>query len=163
MMESIKTADLWDRFEDRIQVAEPVFKNFGGREAFHGEAVCVRVFEDNVLVKQTLQTDGRGKVLVVDGGGSLKCALVGDILAGMAVANHWSGLIVYGCIRDAREIGAMPIGLKALNTSPRKSAKEGVGAVGEPLHFAGVTVHSGDRVYADTDGILVAGADLPPL
>jgi regulator of ribonuclease activity A len=161
-METIKTADLWDRFEHRLQVAEPVFRNYGGREAFAGEAVCVSVFEDNVLVKQTLQTDGGGKVLVVDGGGSLKCALVGDIMAGMAVDNHWSGLVVYGCIRDAKEVGAMPIGLKALNTSPRKSAKNGAGTVGEPLQIAGVTVRPGDRVYADSDGIVIAGPDLFP-
>ena len=161
-METIKTTDLWDRFEDKLQVAEPIFRDFGGRRAFHGEAVCVRVFEDNVRVKETLQTDGRGKVLVVDGGGSLKCALAGDILAGIALKNNWNGLIINGCIRDAQEIAEMPLGLKALNASPRKSGKRGRGTVGEAVHFAGVTVRPGDHIYADADGVVVAPAGLLP-
>jgi regulator of ribonuclease activity A len=161
-METIKTTDLWDRFEDKLQVADPIFRDFGGRRTFHGEAVCVRVFEDNVRVKETLQTDGRGKVLVVDGGGSLKCALAGDILAGIALKNNWKGLIINGCIRDAQEIAEMPLGLKALNTSPRKSGKQGSGTVGEAVHFAGVTVRPGDHIYADADGVVVAPAGLLP-
>jgi regulator of ribonuclease activity A len=161
-MDSVKTADLWDRYENRLQVAEPVFNNFGGREAFSGEAVCVRVFEDNVLVKQMLQTEGRGKVLVVDGGGSLQCALIGDIIAGMAVKNNWSGLVVNGCIRDSKEIALLPIGVKALNTNPRKSRKEGSGAIGQPLSFAGVRILPGNVIYADADGLLVAEENLEP-
>ena len=159
-MDIIKTADLWDRYESRLQVAEPLFRNFGGRGAFWGEAVCVKVFEDNVLVKGTLQTEGRGKVLVVDGGGSLRCALVGDILAGMAVQNNWNGLIINGCIRDSIEIAQLPFGLKALNTSPRKSRKEGAGVSGQPVTFAGVTVSPGNYIYADADGWVVAEREL---
>ena len=109
----IKTADLWDQFEDDVRVAEPVFTNYGGRDSFWGEAVCLQVLEDNVLVRSELETDGKGKVLVVDGGGSLKCALLGDILAGLAITNRWNGVIIYGCIRDAMEIAAMPVGVKA--------------------------------------------------
>ena len=139
---------------------DPVFTSYGGTDTFYGKVVCVRVFEDNVLVRQTLETNGKGCVLVVDGGGSLKCALVGDILAQLAIDNRWSGLIVHGAIRDSKEISRMPIGLKALNTSPRKSRKEGVGAIGEPLQFAGVTINPGDYIYADPDGILVAAKDL---
>ena len=155
-MENIKTTDLWDRYESRLQVAEPVFQNFGGKNTFSGEAVCVKVFEDNVLVKQALQNEGRGKVLVVDGGGSLQCALIGDILAGIALTNKWNGLVIYGCIRDSKEIALLPIGVKALNTSPRKSRKEGAGTVGQPLSFAGIRVSPGNYIYADADGLLVA-------
>lgn len=157
---SIKTADLWDRFGEQVQVAEPVFCSWGAIDSFHGKAVCVRVLEDNVLVRQTLENNGSGCVLVVDGGGSVKCALIGDILAQLAIDNQWHGLIIYGAIRDSKEINQMPIGLKALNTSPKKSRKQGTGATGEPLQFAGVTIHPGDHIYADSDGILIAVQDL---
>ena len=113
-----------------------------------------------MLVRRELETDGNQKVLVVDGGGSLKCALLGDILAGLAISNRWSGIILYGCIRDAKEIAAMPVGVKALNTSPRKSGKKGDGKRDVPVEFAGVTIHPGNYVYADLDGILVAKQDL---
>ena len=156
----MKTTDLWDQFENDVQVADPVFRNFGGRDSFWGRAVCLQVFEDNVLVRKELETDGTGKVLVVDGGGSLKCALLGDILAGLAITNQWSGIVIYGCIRDSQEIAAMPVGVKALNTSPRKSGKQGLGKRETAVEFAGVTVHPGDYVYADHDGILVAGQNL---
>ena len=156
----MKTADLWDAFEDQVQVADPIFNNYGGIEAFHGRAVCVKVFEDNVLVKKTLKQNGGNSILVVDGGGSLKCALVGDLLAQLAIDNGWNGMIIFGAIRDSREIGQMDIGLKALNTCPRKSAKKGAGTVGEPLEIAGVTINPGDYVYADRDGILVSEREL---
>lgn len=157
---SVKTADLWDQFEQQLQVTEPVFGNYGAIDSFHGKSVCVRVFEDNILVRQTLETNGRERVLVVDGGGSVKCALVGDILTQLAIDNQWNGLIIFGAIRDSKEISEMPIGLKALNTSPRKSGKQGIGTTGESLQFAGVTIRPGDHIYADSDGILVAGQDL---
>jgi regulator of ribonuclease activity A len=156
----VKTTDLWDQFENEVQVAEPVFRNFGGRDSFWGRAVCLQVFEDNVLVRRELETDGKGKVLVVDGGGSMKCALLGDILAGLAISNHWSGIIIHGCIRDAKEIAAMPVGVKALNTSPRKSGKQGLGEREVIVAFAGVTIDPGNYVYADLDGILVAKRNL---
>ena len=156
----VKTADLMDTFERQVQVLDPIFVNYGKADSFYGKVVCVRAFEDNVLVRQTLETNGNGCVLVVDGGGSVKCALIGDILSQLAIDNQWRGLIIYGAIRDSKEISGMPIGLKALNTSPRKSRKAGIGATGEPLQFAGVTIHPGNYVYADLDGILVAGTDL---
>ena len=156
----VKTADLIDEFEEQVHVLDPVFKNYGGTDSFYGKAVCVRVFEDNVLVRQTLETKGDNCVLVVDGGGSENCALVGDILAQLAIDNHWNGLVIHGSIRDSKEIGEMPIGLKALNTSPRKSKKKGAGAIGEALQIAGATVHPGDYIYSDPDGILVAANDL---
>ena len=156
----VKTADLIDQFEEQVQVLDPVFKNYGGKDSFYGKAVCIRVFEDNVLVRQTLETKGDNCVLVVDGGGSENCALVGDILAQLAIDNQWTGLVIHGSIRDSKEIGEMPIGLKALNTTPRKSKKEGTGLIGESLQIAGATIHPGDYIYADPDGILVAADDL---
>lgn len=156
----MKTTDLWDQFENEVQVAQPLFRIFGGRDSFWGKAVCLKVFEDNVLVRRELETDGLEKVLVVDGGGSLKCALLGDILAGIAIENRWSGIIINGCIRDSKEIAAMPVGVKALNTSPRKSGKQGHGERQGSLAFAGVTIEPGDYVYADHDGILVASRNL---
>ena len=156
----VKTADLIDQFEEQVKVLEPVFIDYGGMDSFYGKAVCVRVFEDNVLVRQTLETKGNNCVLVVDGGGSENCALVGDILAQLAIDNQWNGLVIYGSIRDSKEIAEMSIGLKALNTSPRKSRKEGTGSIGGPLQFAGATIRPGDYIYADPDGILVAADDL---
>lgn len=156
----IKTTDLWDQFGNEVQVAEPIFTNYGGRDSFWGLAVCLQVLEDNVLVRKELETDGQGKVLVVDGGGSLQCALLGDILAGLAISNQWGGIIIYGCIRDSKEIAAMPVGVMALNTSPRKSGKQGHGRRQVPVRFAGVAIRPGDYVYADLDGILVAQKSL---
>ena len=156
----IKTADLIDEFGQQVQVLDPVFASYGGADTFYGKAVCVRVFEDNILVRQTLETNGKDCVLVVDGGASVKCALVGDILAQIAIDNQWGGLIIHGAIRDSKEINRMSIGVKALNTSPKKSRKDGVGAIGEPLEFAGGIIHPGNYIYADPDGILVAGTDL---
>jgi regulator of ribonuclease activity A len=154
------TADLYDAHRDAVQVAEPLFASFGGVETFGGPVETVRVYEDNVLVRQTLATDGQGRVLVVDGGGSTWCALMGDRLAGLAIENDWVGVIVFGCVRDTVELAGMDVGLLALAPCPRKSRKEGLGAVGVPVGFAGVTVQPGDYVYADPDGLLVAQTDL---
>ena len=120
----------------------------------------VRVHEDNTLVRETLETPGRGRVLVVDGGGSLKCALVGGRLAGLAQSNGWSGVIVNGCIRDAVEIGQLRVGIRALNAVPMRSGKNGAGERGGTVSFAGVTFAPGCFIYVDTDGMLVAERDL---
>lgn len=157
---TIKTTDLCDLFGEDVQIADPVFTHFGAIDRFHGKAVCVEVFEDNVLVRKALETDGRGRVLVVDGGGSLRCALMGDQMAQLAIGNHWSGIVIFGCIRDSKEIADMPIGLAALNTSPKKSGKQGTGSAGRTLRFASVTVRSGSYVYADRDGLIVSDKDL---
>ncbi|MEL7447820.1 MAG: ribonuclease E activity regulator RraA [Pseudomonadota bacterium] len=153
---TVKTADLYDDFADELAIAEPLFRDYGGRVGFHGEIATVKVFEDNVLVKKTLGEPGNGRVLVVDGGGSTRCALMGDLLAGKAIDSGWSGLVVYGAIRDSAEVGEMAVGVKALATCPAKSEKRGEGQVGVPLRFAGVQFTPGHWLYADHDGIVVA-------
>lgn len=155
------TADLCDQFNHELQVAEPLFTRFGGAPCFRGPAATLRVFEDNSLVRQALEGPGLGRVLVVDGGGSLRCALVGDMLAKLAVDNGWAGAIVNGPIRDSKVIGGMPVGIHALGTCPRKSEKRGAGEPEVTLTFAGVTISPGDWVYADEDGIVVSPRELP--
>ncbi len=150
-----QTADLWDDHGDELQVADPIFNSYGGREVFHGEAAVVKVFEDNVLVKKKLREKGNGRVLVVDGGGSTWCALMGDNVAGLAEQNGWAGLVIYGCIRDSVEVADIPVGVLALNTCPRKSRKQGKGDYEVQVSFAGVTVNDGDWVYVDQDGMVV--------
>jgi regulator of ribonuclease activity A len=152
-----KTADLLDDNEDKaLQVVQPGFHNFGGRNKFSGEIVTLKIHEDNSLVREFVAIDGKGKVLVVDGGGSTRCALLGDMLAEKAVKNGWNGIIVYGLIRDSVDIGKMDIGVKALGTLPLKSVKRGFGVKGEPVHFHGVTFTPGEYVYSDEDGIIVS-------
>lgn len=154
------TADLCDQFGAEVRVAEPVFHDWGGAASFAGPIETLRVFEDNALVRQALETAGQGRVLVVDGGGSLRSALVGGNLAALAHRNGWTGIIVHGCIRDAAELAATPVGVKALAAIPRKSAKAGSGERGVPVAFAGVTFAPGAWLYADRDGIVVADRDL---
>jgi len=152
----VRTTDLCDAFDAELSVLEPLFGSYGARAEFSGEVATVRVFEDNVLVRREVERPGNGRVLVVDGGGSLRCALLGDQLAALALANGWSGIIVNGCIRDAREIAKLDLGVRALNTHPRKSRKLGQGETGVMLNFAGVNIAPGNVVYADEDGIVVA-------
>ena len=154
------TADLCDEFGEGVRVAEPAFRDYGGASSFCGLVATVRVFEDNVLVREALEEEGRGRVLVVDGGGSTRCALVGGRLAELAHENGWAGIVVNGCIRDSAEMSPLPVGVKALNTSPRRSAKEGTGERDVPLRFAGVTVSPGEYLYADEDGVVVSEQDL---
>ena len=150
------TTDLSDAHPE-AQIADPLFRDFGGRDAFHGRIITLKVFEDNALVRALLEEPGEGRVLVIDGGGSMRCALVGGSLAALAANNGWQGILVYGCIRDSAEIRATPIGVKALGTHPRKSEK-GLHAAhrDRPVRFAGVTFRSGEWLYADADGILVS-------
>jgi regulator of ribonuclease activity A len=156
------TADLCDAFPAHIEVVEPLFRDWGGTCSFAGPIETVRVFEDNALVRQALEMEGRGRVLVVDGGGSVRTALVGGRLAGLAHENGWSGLVVHGCVRDSVELAAIAIGVKALHTSPRKSDKAGAGERGQPVAFGGVTFTPGHWLYADPDGIVVADRELVP-
>ncbi len=120
----------------------------------------MRCFEANPLVRAALEEDGAGRVLVVDGGGSLRCALLGDNIAAMAADHGWAGIIIHGCIRDSADIARMPLGVKALATHPLKSGKRDRGLAGVPLRFGGVTVRPGDWVYADGDGVLVSPTEL---
>lgn len=157
-----KTADLCDVHSDYIQIAQPGMLSFGGRRRFAGPIVTIKLFEDNSLLRDTLDNNGAGQVIVVDGGGSMRCALLGDILANKAVQNDWSGLVINGCIRDSAEINAMDIGIRALGTHPLKSVKKGVGEQDIPVKFACVEFSPGDYLYADEDGILVARKPLLP-
>ena len=154
------TADLCDAFAPAVHLAAPIFRDYGGRSRFAGPMETVRVSEDNALVAQVLEAAGSGRVLVVDGGGSLRCALVGGRLAALALANGWVGLVINGCVRDSAEIREIPVGVKALNTSPMRSGKSGTGQAGGSVSFAGVTFSPGHFLYADEDGILVADHDL---
>jgi len=152
------TADLVDEIGPDVRSCDTQLRQLGAARRFHGPVRTVRVHEDNALVKATLSEPGRGAVLVVDGGASLHTALVGDVIAGLAVANGWAGLVVHGAVRDVVALGALPIGIKALGSNPRKSAKEGTGEVDVPVTFGGVTFAPGDHLYSDEDGILVVEA-----
>ncbi|MEP7175104.1 MAG: ribonuclease E activity regulator RraA [Gemmatimonadales bacterium] len=154
------TADLCDEFGAEVRVAEPLLRDWGGAPGFAGPIETLRVLEDNALVRQTLEAPGGGRVLVVDGGGSRRTALVGGNLAALAHRNGWAGLVIHGCIRDSAEVGATPVGVKALDVIPRKSAKSGAGERGVPVTFAGITFVPGAHLYADADGIVVAERDL---
>ena len=157
MTEFTPTTDLSDAHPD-AQVLAPVFQDFGGRARFSGQAVTLRVHENNPLVRSTLQTPGHGKVLVVDGGGSLNCALVGGNLGVFGVENGWEGVIVNGCVRDTAELRALNLGVRALAAHPRRIGKAGEGEANIAVTFAGVTIRPNDEVHVDEDGILVLPA-----
>lgn len=150
------TPDLCDAYPELVKVVEPMFSNFGGKESFGGEIVTVKCFEDNSVVKQQVDQPGTGKVMVVDGGGSLRAALLGDMLAEKAADNGWEGLIIYGCIRDVDAIGETDLGVQALATHPMKTEKRGLGDLNTEVTFGGVTFKPGCFVYADNNGIVVS-------
>jgi len=161
----VMTTDLCDGHEalledGSLRVVEPMFNSFGGRAAFHGPIATLRLFEDNGLVRAALETPGAGRVLVIDGGGSLRRALVGDQLAALAVKNGWAGIVVNGCIRDSRAIGEMDVGVLALDTHPRKTVKRNQGEAEVAVSFGGVTLRPGEWLYADEDGVLVSATPL---
>jgi regulator of ribonuclease activity A len=155
---TFKTPDLCDQYADthHLQIAEPMFRQFGGRSSFSGRVATLKVFEDNVLIRQALEQRVEDGVLVIDGGGSHRCALMGGNLAKLACDNGWQGIIVYGCIRDSVEVNALPIGIRALHTHPLKSHKRGTGDRDKLISFAGVNFRTGYYVYADEDGIVVS-------
>ncbi|ACV37301.1 ribonuclease E activity regulator RraA [Accumulibacter sp.] len=162
---SFKTPDLLDNNEDKVRdgslrVVAPMFQSYGGRPEFSGQIVTLKLFEDNSLVRELLAGSGDGKVLLIDGGGSLRCALVGDQLAILAHRNQWEGIVVYGCIRDSGDIGQIDIGVRALATHPLKSVKKGVGERDLAVSFGGVTFRPGEWIYADGDGVIVSDQPL---
>ncbi len=150
------TCDLYDAHMDKVSVAEPIFRNMGGVVCFSGKIVTIKCHEDNSLVKEQVGLPGEKRILVVDGGGSLRCALLGDQLAFSAVENGWAGVIIFGCIRDIDEIAKMPLGVQALAVHPRKSVRQGHGNLNLPITFAGITFKPGAYVYADNNGLLVS-------
>lgn len=157
---SFVTCDLCDDHPDDVRVCEPMFGSFGGRETFGGEIVTVKCHEDNSRVKELLATPGHGKVLVVDGGGSLRCALMGDMIGESAVQNGWEGVIVYGCVRDVDALAELDLGVHAIAAIPLKSVRKGAGETGLNITFGGVTFVQGQHVYADNNGVIVSGKKL---
>ncbi len=158
---TLKTSDLFDAHPE-ARSCDLQFRLYGRRRAFHGRIRTVRSLEDNVLLKGVLSRPSPGEVLVVDGGGSLRCALVGDLIAGLGVANGWAGVVVHGAVRDTVALDALDFGLKALGSNPRKSGKAGAGQVDVPVTFGGVTFEPGQWLYSDEDGVLVADEPLAP-
>lgn len=161
----ILTTDLCDGHEEllnegRLRVLQPLLHRYGGAPAFHGRIATLKLFEDNGLVRKALEIAGDGRVLVIDGGGSLRRALVGDQLAALAASNGWAGIVVHGCIRDSRAIGTMAIGVLALATHPQKTVKKNQGEVDVAVTFGGVTFKPGEWLYADEDGVLVSATAL---
>jgi regulator of ribonuclease activity A len=152
---TLATTDLCDEHPE-AQVCEPVFQVFGGREAFSGTITTLKVFEDNSMVREALGLPGEGRVLVVDGGGSLRCSLFGGNLAVAAAQNGWAGVVVHGCVRDVEELAAQPVGVRALAAFPRKSERgPHSGQSGLPVLFAGVVFREGEWLCADQDGVVV--------
>lgn len=155
-MTTPSTSDLYDQHGEHVQVLELGLRSFGGRTTFSGQVVTVKCHEDNSRVKETLSEPGRGKVLVVDGGGSLRCALLGDLIAGSAVDNGWEGVIIHGAARDVAALEGMDIGVLALGSTPRKSVRRNEGQRDLPVAFGSVEFTPGHYVYADADGVLVS-------
>lgn len=150
------TPDLCDDYPEQIKVVEIDFNNYGKRQSFCGEIVTVKCFEDNSLVKEQAAKPGKGKVMVVDGGGSARRALLGDMIAENFVKNEWEGIIIYGRIRDVDVINALDLGVQALGTVPVKTEKRGLGDLNVTVHFGGVDFVPGQYIYADNNGIIVS-------
>lgn len=153
------TPDLCDAYPD-VAVVEPIFANFGGRDSFGGQIVTVKCFEDNSVVKAQVEQPGKGKVMVVDGGGSLRRAMLGDMLAARAADNGWEGIIIYGCVRDVDVLADINLGVQALGSHPMKTEKRNIGDLNVEVTFGGVTFRPGEYVYADNNGIIVATHEL---
>ncbi|OBA88517.1 ribonuclease [Mycolicibacterium elephantis] len=149
------TADLVDEIGPDVRSCDLQLRQYGGRAQFAGPITTVKCFQDNALLKSVLSEPGHGGVLVIDGGGSLHAALVGDVIAGLGVENGWEGLIINGAVRDAATLRTLDIGVKALGTNPRKSTKTGAGQRDIPVGFGGVVFTPGDVAYSDDDGIVV--------
>ena len=157
---TFSTADLHDEHEGKVQVANVLMQSFGRKTSFSGPISTVKCFEDNSLVRAALEEPGNGRVLVVDGGASIRCALVGDKLAELGIKNGWEGLAINGCIRDTAVISTLDTGIKALGANPRRSVKQGKGERDISLSFADATFKPGDYLYADEDGILLSPVEL---
>jgi regulator of ribonuclease activity A len=149
------TADLLDRHGDAAAVCSAAMRSFGGRVAFEGTIATVRCFEDNALVRRRLSEPGAGRVLVVDGRASTRVALLGDVVASIAVEHGWSGVVINGCVRDVAALGRLDLGVRALGANPRPSGKKGEGEVDVQVTFGDVTFGPGDRLASDDDGTVV--------
>ena len=149
------TTDISDRFGDDARVLTSEFRDFGGRAHFRGVAVTIKCFEDNSRIKEALATAGEGRVLVVDGGASRRCALLGDLIAKDAVSNGWEGIVISGCVRDSGILKTLDIAIKALASVPRRSTRRGEGTRDNPIEIAGAIIRPGDTVIGDEDGIVI--------
>ncbi|MDF2402069.1 putative 4-hydroxy-4-methyl-2-oxoglutarate aldolase [Aeromonas sp. 5HA1] len=152
--------DLCDQHGDALQVADPLFHDFGGKPLFYGQAVTLSCYEDNSLVRELVNRPGQGRVMVIDGGGSLRRALLGDQLAIKAAEQGWEGIVIFGAVRDVGTLATLALGVKALAACPVKTEKLGQGELDAVVSFAGVTIHPGDHVYADLNGVLVSATRL---
>jgi regulator of ribonuclease activity A len=157
---TLSVPDICDEYFDQIQVLDPLFSDYGGRRRFCGEIVTLKCFEDNSLVRDLVAAEGRGRVIVVDGGGSLRRAMLGDLLAAKAAENGWQGLLINGCVRDVEILETIELGVKALNCIPVKTDKRGEGQLGIPVSFAGARIEPGQFLYADENGVIIANRDL---
>jgi regulator of ribonuclease activity A len=152
--------DLCDQHGAALQVADPLFHNFGGKPLFYGQAVTLSCYEDNSLVRELVTRPGQGRVMVIDGGGSLRRALLGDQLALKAAEQGWEGILIHGAVRDVGTLATLALGVKALAACPVKTEKRGQGELDAVVSFAGVTIHPGDYVYADLNGVVVSATRL---
>jgi regulator of ribonuclease activity A len=148
------TADVLDQHAERARVCLTQFRSFG-QVTFSGRISTIRCFEDNVLLRRQVEAPADGRVLVVDGGGSLRCALLGDTIATIALANGWAGVVLNACVRDSAALDELDLGVKAVGTNPRPSRKDGAGAVDVPVSFGGITFEPGAVLHADADGVVV--------
>ncbi|TMP29931.1 ribonuclease E activity regulator RraA [Pseudoalteromonas rubra] len=154
------TSDLCDHFADAVDVLEPMFINFGGQSAFSGRIKTLKCFENNELINQTLQQDGAGQILLIDGGGSTRRALIDIELAELAIENNWQGIIVYGAVRHVEELEECDIGIQAIASIPVAADSHGSGEQGIPVNFAGVSFYDDDFLYADATGIIISAEEL---
>ena len=159
-MTNFRTTDLYDAHLEDLQVAVSIFRYFGGKTSFCGQIVTLKAVDDNSFLRQSFAKNGAGKVLVVDASASMRCAMMGDMMAGLAASNGWEGVIINGCIRDSIAVAKVDLGVKALATTPRKTAKNNQGLLNIPVHFADVTFNPNAYVYADEDGIVIAKTNI---
>lgn len=152
--------EICDQHANDIKILSPAFRTFGGKSTFYGEVVTLKAFEDNSKVRELVAQSGAGKVIIVDAGGSLQCAMLGDILAEKAAANGWQGIIINGCVRDVNALSQINLGVQALAAHPLKTDKRGVGDINVPVNIGGVDIKSGDFVYADGNGVVVSEQQL---
>lgn len=157
---SFSTSDLYDAHGESVQVLELALLSYGGRPSFHGRIVTVKCHEDNSRVKERLSKPGRGNVLVVDGGGSLRCALLGDLIAAEAVKSSWEGVVIFGAVRDVTALAELDLGVRALGSTPRKSTRRSEGQLDLTVAFGGVVFRPDSYLYADHDGVLVSSEAL---
>ena len=149
------TCDISDKLHPEVQYLEPIYKSYGVKTSFSGRIVTIKCFEDNSLVEEALKQDGKDSVLIIDAGGSMNCAMLGDKRAADAICNNWQGIIINGLIRDSALINNMPIGIRALGVCPLKSNKKGVGEKNLIVNFSNVKFTPNQYLYADEDGVIV--------